>query len=156
MKRAALLLLVLFAGALSACGGAKTAPAEPFAPGKFYDTLSADFGLSSMVVLDADAIYNYLGVPPEDYTEGVAAFRADSVLVDEIWVFNAADEAAAERILRAAEFRKEQLVSENRDYLPDQCRIAAAGKCVRKGNAVGLFIAPESEKMAEAFSWAAG
>ena len=155
MRKAPLLLTVLLAVLLSACGAGKTPSAE-FHPGDFYDRLSASHDLSSLVVLDTDAVYNYLGVAPEDYTEGVVALQTDSVRVDEIWVFKAADEAAAERILHTAEFRMEYRAQETRDYFPDQYLVVQLAECVQKGNVVALFISPESEEMAETLSKATG
>ena len=118
----------------------------------FYDSLAAEAGLEDMVALSAATVYNAYGIAPEDYTQGIAALCGDSVRVDEIWLFEAADEEAAVRILAAAQARIEARREEMEDYLPDQYEITRHAVAVREGRYAALFIGPTSEEQAAAFS----
>ena len=118
----------------------------------YYDTLAAEAELKDMVKLSSSTVYNAYGIAPEDYTQGVAALCGDSVRVDEIWLFEAADEEAAERILAAAQARIEARSEEMEDYLPDQYEITRHAVAVREGRYAALFIGPTSEEQARAFS----
>lgn len=118
----------------------------------YYDGLAAEAELEDMVKLSAATVYNAYGIAPEDYTQGITAICGDSVRVDEIWLFEAADEEAALRILAAAQARIEARSEEMKDYLPDQYEITRHAVAVREGRYVSLFIIPGSEEQAGIFS----
>jgi hypothetical protein len=117
----------------------------------FYNGLAVEAESEDMVTLSSSTVYNAYGIAPEDYTQGIAALCGDSVRVDEIWLFEAADEEAAVRILAAAQARIEARREEMEDYLPDQYEITRHAVAVREGRYTALFIAATSEKMAQDF-----
>jgi len=117
----------------------------------FYNCLAVEAELEDMVTLSSSTVYNAYGIAPEDYTQGIAALCGDSVRVDEIWLFEAADEEAAVRILAAAQARIEARREEMEDYLPDQYEITRHAVAVREGRYAALFIAASSGKMAQDF-----
>ena len=117
----------------------------------FYNGLAVEAELEDMVTLSSSTVYNAYGIAPEDYTQGIAALCGDSVRVDEIWLFEAADEEAAVRILAAAQARIEARREEMEDYLPDQYEITRHAVAVREGRYTALFIAASSGKMAQDF-----
>ncbi len=71
--------------------------------------------------------------------------------VDEIWLFEAADEDAAVRILAAAQARIEARREEMEGYLPDQYELTRHAAAVREGRYAALFITATSGKMAQDF-----
>ena len=154
-KLTVILVLILAAAMLTACGGSGNkeeaqaaqaavtdvpaaepteAPAEETkaAPQLLADRVSAaakDAG--ELVPFDADELADMTGIVPEDYTDFVF-LQGNGMDGREILVLTAADDAAAERIAGLLESYLERRKDENRNYAPDAYKLFSEAKVVRK------------------------
>lgn len=166
MKKIAMLLaLVLMLGALTGCGG-EAAPAEstaaaPTAPVEvnlqaIYDSMTTVENAPEMLPLDADMQFNFCGIDPADCKESIAAICANSLRADEIWLIEAVDEAALERIQAAAQTRLTAKDEESITYSPEQNAIVKQAVTITHGNYFVLVVSPDVDTLAEIFRTAAG
>lgn len=156
MKRLyTLVALIMCVLLLSACGGGETEQ-KTVDLGPVYDELIGSFELPEMVVVPENRLERAFGVKSEDCAQVVIALCADSVRADEIWLVEAVDEEAAQRIEALAEARLEQRKGEMENYLPDQYAVLCDAQLIREGRYVALFVAPESKGMADVFRSALG
>ena len=154
-------LIAALALLLAACGAAPApetaAPAAETQAGEspdleaVYQDFEESFELPEMAAVSEKRRDAILGIAPEDCLQAVTMLCGDSVRADEIWMIEAADDAAADRIAELAQARLDQRAQEMENYLPDQLQIVKQAKLVREGRFVGLFVSPEADAMEEAF-----
>lgn len=151
MKRLIVILLVVAAVlSLTACGGEKEKPFEPDLDA-LYEKILAETGTQDMDIQSEKHISKVIGVDSADYTKAVIALCGDSVLADEIWLVQAVDAAAAERVLAVAKDRLEYRAGDFENYLPDQYEIVKQAKVLQRGNVIAVFVSPEAEQMKSIF-----
>jgi len=149
MKKALSLVLCVLALMLcTACGAEQPEPSPELQP--IYESLSA--GMPELIVLDEDSVYNYFGIAPEQCAQAVVAIAENGLLADELWLIEAADEAALESIRAMIEMRLEARAEETVDYLPQQYAVIEKAQCVEKGLIIALIISPEAERLAAMFT----
>lgn len=167
MKKCILYVLtaVLLLG-LTACGGEAqsttppatqpTTSAAPVPPDmqSLYQTLSAQ--MPEMIPLDADMLLNFCGIQAEDCTQVCAAICADGLRTDEIWLIEAADEAALERITALAENRLQIKGEESITYSPEQYAVVEKAQIITDGLYFALIVSPDADDLAELFRGAIG
>ena len=154
---------------LSACGAspaqetaapelpAAAAPAQETAEGEspdltaVYQSIEESVALPEMAVVSEKRRDAILGIAPEDCRQAVTLLCGDSVRADEIWMIEAADEAAADRIEELAKLRLDQRAKDMENYLPDQLQVVREGILVREGRFVGLFVSPDAKTMEDLF-----
>lgn len=146
-----LLMLVLASMLLSGCGAKETAEKKEVNLQGVYDQISQAVELPEMAQISENRRYNLLGIAPEDCAQAITAVCGDSVRTDEIWLIEAVDKAAAERILSLAKLRLEAKEKELKDYLPDQYAIVQRSELIQRDNLIALFVSPDAGKMAELF-----
>lgn len=156
MKRLyAVIALILCALLISACGGGaaeqKTVELAPL-----YDSMTAGADIPEMVLVPENRIERAFGISGEDCSQLVVAVCADGVRADEIWLVEAVDEAAADRIEQLAADRVEQRKEEMENYLPDQYALLCEAQLIREGRYVALIVSPDAKGMAETFRAALG
>ena len=162
-------LIIAAALLLSACGAAPApetaAPEQPEAAAPAPETETVDspdlegvyqqfqekLSLPEMAAVSEKRRDAILGIAPEDCLQAVTVLCGDSVRADEIWMIEAADDAAADRIAELAQVRLDQRAQEMENYLPDQYQIVKQAKIVREGRFVGLFVSPDADAMEELF-----
>ena len=154
-------LIAALALLLAACGAAPApetaAPAAETQAGEspdleaVYQDFEESFELPEMAAVSEKRRDAILGIAPEDCLQAVTMLCGDSVRADEIWMIEAADDAAANRIAELAQARLDQRAQEMENYLPDQLQIVKQAKLVREGRFVGLFVSPEADAMEDAF-----
>ena len=154
-------LIAALALLLAACGAAPApetaAPAAETQAGEspdleaVYQDFEESFELPEMAAVSEKRRDAILGIAPEDCLQAVTMLCGDSVRADEIWMIEAADDAAADRIAELAQARLDQRAQEMENYLPDQLQIVKQAKLVREGRFVGLFVSPEADAMEDAF-----
>ena len=130
---------------LSGCG--KEAPAKPDLQA-VYDKMIASEGMPEMLLVPANKAEMLFGIAEGDCTAAFTAICQDSLLADEIWLIDAKDSAAADRIESLAKMRLEQKASELKNYLPEQYSVVQQGKLIRQENRVALIVSPIVEKLA--------
>lgn len=154
MKKTLLLLFTaVLVLSLCACGAAETAAIDVQ---NLYADMTALEGMPEMLAVPADKALTLLGLSPEDCAQSVTAICADSLRADEIWLVEAVDDAAADRIAKLAQTRLDQKAQELKDYLPEQYQVVQNGTLIVKGRLVALLISPQAEKLESLFNGAAG
>ena len=137
MKKAVTLLLtaVCLLSALTGCGGKKEMD-----PSAFVDELlsGADFVDSMNQVSDAVVPVIYQ-VDQADYSSALV-YCGTAATAEEIAVFQAVDDAAAERLLKAAKARVERQIESYSSYGPEAARTLENGIVERSGNYVVVVI----------------
>ena len=138
----ALALLILL---LPACGSAAGGDADLSA---LYAQMEEKFELPAMSALSERQLERYYGIDTAACPQLVVMQCDDGLRVDEIWLIQAADEEAAEKLLALGRSRLDQLAAETENYLPEQAAVVKAGKVLQSGANVALFISPQAEEMA--------
>ena len=113
---------------------------------KVYDDCVAL--MPEMTVLDAEMMYNFCGVNPEDCAESYVAVCADSLRADEIWIIKAKDAESLKRIEEAAKNRLQAKDEESITYSPEQNKIVKAAKTIIIGEYFGLLVSPDVDELA--------
>lgn len=149
MKRNIICLILLLAACLCACGKSGETAIDL---DKAYADMTALEGLPSMFVLAPDKAEYIYGLMQSDCARQTVALCENSVMADEIWLVEATDSAAADRVEALAKQRLEQKAAETRDYNPEQYRVVQDGKVLRKGNYVALIVSAKSAEMAKFFA----
>ena len=107
--------------------------------------------LPEMFMPDEDTMLNFLGVHAEDCTRYKVAICAEGLRADEVWLMEAKDEAALQRLKDLAQARIQSKLDETVSYVPDQYPIVQQAQVLTDGLYLALFISPEVESMAAAF-----
>ena len=141
----ALALLILL---LPACGSAAGGDADLSA---LYAQMEEKFTLPAMSALSERQLERYYGIDTAACPQLVAMQCDDGLRVDEIWLIQASDEAAAEQLLALAQSRLDQLAAETENYLPDQYAVVRDSRALRVGSYVALLISPDAAEMEELF-----
>ena len=149
-----LLPLILASLLLSGCGAKEPAVKKEVNLQSIYDQIGREVELPEMAQISENRRYDLLGIAPEDCTQVITAVCGDSVRTDEIWLIEAVDKAAAERVLSLAKLRLEAKKRELKDYLPDQYAIVQRSELIQRDNLIALFVSPDAGKMAELFQTA--
>lgn len=145
-KRIAWILLAVLLLNLAACGGEKAKSVDLNAVYEgFQETLP------EMMVLDEDLMMNLLGIPAEDCAQVVTAVCADGLAADEVWLIEAKDAQALERLKALAQNRLEAKAEETENYLPDQYVVVKQAQVVTQGNYLALLVSPQVDALKAAF-----
>ena len=163
MKKYITLLTVLML-VLCGCSGesapAETvpAPAEPVVLNmqQIYDSMTAVENAPERVPLDADMQFNFCGIDPADCAQSAVAICSDGLRTDEIWLIEAVDEAALERIQAAAQTRLTAKGEESITYSPEQYAVVQEAQTIVHGNYFAMVVSPDVETLADLFRAAAG
>lgn len=110
----------------------------------------------AMMILDAEMRFNFLGIKDEDCAQCVVLLCDDGMKADELWLLEAADDEALERLTQLAQQRMEAKAQETENYAPDQYEIVQKGKVLVSGRYLALIVTPEVEQAAELFNKAVG
>ena len=133
---------------LPAEGESAPAAAEERGPlDVLYEQITRTFNVPEMMVLKDDLLSAYLGLSPEDYTDGRFYICSNNLKADEIWLVELDSEEAAARMLEKARERIEVKAQSYCNYLPEEYEIASRGVAVTRGKYAALFISPDAEAM---------
>lgn len=148
MKRiiAALLLLALV---LTAAGCGSKKPETEVNLDALYKHYEEK--LPAMLSLDADGQMNFMGIDAADCQQSLVSICAEGLRADEIWLIQAKDADALERLHALAEARLTIKAEETESYVPDQYAIVKEAKLLTRGLYLALIVSPDAEEMAEAF-----
>lgn len=145
MKRIVVLTLIaaLLLG-LTACG-----QAEPEAKTVNLQELYASFesSLPAMIVLDETMMLNFLGIRAEDCTQVVAAICADGLRTDEIWLVEAKDQAAYEKLSALVDTRLIAKKDETISYAPDQYAVCEKAVILNNGLYLAFLVSPDVDTL---------
>ena len=142
-------LILCVALALSACGGSAAKSLDIAA---FYEKLSGEFTLPEMMELSEKRMETYYGLSPDACRQLLARLNSDGQSVDEIWLIEAVDEAAAQRLEELAKIRLAQKEEETKSYAPEQYRIVQEAKLQLDGLRLIMVVSPSSEEILQKLS----
>ena len=136
-----LLVLVLMLG-MTACGSsAKEVNME-----ELYQQL-LDTMPEMILIEDADMRLNLMGIQEGDCVQVVTAVCADGLRTDEVWLIEAKDAAALERIAALAENRLFAKGEESITYSPEQYAIVQKAVTVTEGLYFALVVSPDVDAL---------
>lgn len=145
----ALLLLL----SVTACGQTEKTPETPTEP---VDLTALRKKMEDvypkMMEFEGDMRFNFLGIRDEDCAQCITLVCDDGMKADELWLLEAVDDAALERLKGLAEQRLEAKADETKDYAPAQYEIVQQGKVLVSGRYLALIVTPDAEKAAELFN----
>ena len=144
-------LILIFALILSACG---KSPEKEVDLQSVFNSLREE--MPEMLVLDETIQLNLLGIDSADCQQVITAICADSVRADEIWLIQAKDTAALEKLTALAKTRVESQAEVCESYSPDQYAIVKEAELVTSGLYLALLIGPDAASMKKAFTSAIG
>lgn len=149
MKRSiAIVLTLLLLLGLAACGSSK--PQEKQADLEaLYKTYSAQ--LPEMFLPEGDMRLNYMGIEESDCLQVITAVSADGLAADEVWLIQAKDADALNRLKELADIRMAAKADETIDYNPEQYKIVEKGVILTEGNYLALLVCPQVDSMKAAF-----
>ena len=153
-KVIAMCLALLCLLSLAACGkesGGDTSAPSVTDMNEMYGKIQQAVQMPEMLKLDAAMMLDYCGIRQEDVKQAVVAICADSLRTDEVWLLEAVDEAAADRLVALANKRLEKKGEESITYSPEQYAVVEKAQLVQKGNFIALLVSPDSEAMAKVF-----
>lgn len=142
MKRlmAIVLAAVLLLGLAACGGGGKNADLSGV-----YESMEAT--LPDMILADETLMLNMFGIKAEDCEQVVVAFCGDGLKADEVWLIEAKDTDALERIQGLAENRVKAKAAETEFYLPDQYAVVQEGEIITQGNYLALLVSPDVDTL---------
>ncbi len=147
MRRVILCALALtLALSLAACG----APAKESADLSAVYTACQEY-LPDMMVLDDTTMLNFLGINAADCSQVITAICAVGLQADEVWLIQAKDQDALNRLTALAQTRQTAKEDETESYLPDQYAIVKEGKILTEGLYLAYLVSPHVEQMQAAF-----
>ena len=91
-----------------------------------------------------------------DCVQAVTAINAMNIQADEMWLVEAKDGSAADKIEELARARVEQRMQEFENYAPDQYQVLENAFILREGNYVVLLASQDIESLKDVFYEAAG
>lgn len=153
MKKIRMAALYLAAALLLTACGQPAAKNEAPAPDmqKLYEQMQAAVETPEMAPVPENRRSLILGIEDADVRQAVTMLCGDSVRADELWLIEAADEAAAERIEALAEQRLAQRSREMESYLPEQYAVLQQARLIREGRCLALLVSPEAETLETLF-----
>ena len=149
-KQSKRILLLLIAAALlviTGCGS-KVPQADMQ---KVWDSIQGEVQPAPMRALSEKRMMDRYGLDAAVLPQAIVMVSEDSLCVDEVWLIEAASETEARELAEAAENYIRQVCAETKDYSPEQYAVAEKGRVEVKGAYVGLFLSPDSDRMAEIF-----
>lgn len=165
MKRLfAMILAVVMLLSLVGCGSdtneetqPETLPQESLTPAdmeKIYEAMAEK--MPEMIRMDETTMLNFCGIQAQDCVQVVAAICADGLITDEVWLIEAKDEAALERLKTLAESRLQMKGEESITYSPEQYEVVQKAQVLTNGLYMALIVSPDVEALAEIFRASAG
>lgn len=150
MKRIfALVLSAVLLLSLVGCGSESGSAAEPVDLNALYE--SYEETLPAMFLLDESTMLNFLGLQTEDCAQVVAAVCADGLRTDEVWLIEAKDQAALDRIKALADSRLQAKADETVTYSPDQYAVVEKAEILTEGLYLAFLVSPDVDTLKTAF-----
>lgn len=142
-KILAIILSALFLLSLTACGGSEEPRSADLSA--LYDTLTTS--MPQMLKMDETTMLNFQGIELADCTQAQVAICAEGLRTDEIWLIEAKDEAALEKIKALAEARLQAKAEETVSYNPEQYEVVQKAQLFTEGNYLFLLVSPDVDAL---------
>ena len=145
-KILAALLIITLLLSVCACG-----PSEE----KYVDLtlLYADFQktLPEMMLLNEDTMLNFLGIDTEDCAQVIVALCENGLKTDEIWLIQAKDSDAMDRLTAMANSRITAKKDETLNYSPEQFAVVEKAVIINQGLYLAVIVSPDVDTLKSAF-----
>lgn len=150
MKRAfAFVLALAMVLTMTACGGEKAEAPKSADLAALYESFTAT--LPEMILMDGDTRVNFFGIEDADCTQVVTAVCADGLRTDEVWLIEAKDQTALDKLKGLAEARMAAKADETVSYSPDQYKIVEKGVILTEGLYLALLVSPDVDTLKAGF-----
>lgn len=146
-KKTLMILLLAMITLLTACTGNE--PKPPL--GEVYLQIISQNILPDMVLLDEESGLDYLGIDSQLYTQQVMALSEDSLLADELLIFQAQSMDKTKALVDALQARLDAKAQEARLYSPEQYAIITKGRILQDGLYVALLVNPRVDALEAAY-----
>ena len=145
-KMISLILSLVLVLSLAACGGQEAKSVDLKA---LYESYSQY--LPEMYSPDEATMLNFLGIQAEDCAQFQVALCAEGLRADEVWLIEAKDQEALDRLRQLAEVRIQARLEETESYVPDQYLVVQKAALVTEGLYLALLISPDVDQMKAGF-----
>ena len=143
MKKILALVLCILMLSLTACGGKESPKSADLSA--LYDNLTAS--MPQMLPMDEETMLNFQGIEIADCVQAKVAICAEGLRADEIWLIEAKDEAALEKIQALAEARIQAKGEETVSYNPEQYAVVQEAEVFTVGNYLFLLVSPDADTL---------
>ena len=120
---------------------------EPADMQALYETLAAR--MPEMILMDETTMLNFCGIQAGDCVQVVAAICADGLITDEVWLIEAKDAEALDRLKSLAETRLQMKGEESITYSPEQYAVVQKARILTEGLYMALIVSPDVDELAE-------
>ena len=107
--------------------------------------------MPDMFTPDAETMMNFLGIDTADCAQAVVAICGDGMRTDEVWLIEAKDDAALERLTELAQPRIVAKEDETISYAPDQYEVVLKAELLTSGKYLALLVSPDVDALKAAF-----
>ena len=145
----ALVLCAALLLSMAACGGEAAPAKEPVDLNALYESFAPS--LPEMWVLDEDLMLNMFGIKVEDCAQVITAIVSTGLAADEVWLIEAKDADALERLKALADSRMAAKADETVEYLPDQYVFVEKGVILTEGLYLALLVSPDVDTLKAGF-----
>ena len=145
-KTISLLLAAALLLTLAACGGEEAKSVDLNALYESYTPYLPD-----MFLPDPDTMMNFLGIDTADCQQYVVSICGDGMRADEVWLIEAKDADALERLTALAQTRIVAKEDETISHAPDQYAVVQKAELLTTGNYLALLISPDVDAMKAGF-----
>lgn len=114
--------------------------------------LLMELDMPEMISLDSILMLDYCGIEQGDVKQAFVAICADSLRTDELWLIEAVDEAAADRLVALADFRLQMKGEESITYSPEQYEVVQQAEVIRHGCYVAMLVSPNADELAALYN----
>lgn len=143
-KMISVLLAICLLLCLAACGNSAN-------QGKTVDVAAVYAGfeknMPDMFYPDDTTLLDFLGIHAEDCAQYKVAICAEGLRADEIWLLEAKDDAAMEKLTNLANMRIQSKLDETETYAPDQYLVVQKAQVITKGHFLALVISPDVDTL---------
>lgn len=121
-----------------------------------YATITTGVQMPDMMYIEEDMLLDLYGIKAEHYKQAQVYLCSNSLQADEIWLIEAADEAALATLKTLAQNRLQQKDDESLTYSPAQNAVVKKAHLATYGNYLVMIVSPDVDTIATAFRTAAG
>ena len=130
---------------LMACGTAPAAEGEKADLSALYESCTAL--MTPMMPVDDTMRLDFMGIDDADCAQVYTAFAEDGLRADELWLIEAKDSEAFDRLRTLAENRMQAKKDETESYSPDQFEVVKQGVILEQDLYLALIVSPDAEQV---------
>ena len=130
---------------LMACGTAPAAEGKKADLSALYESCTAL--MTPMMPVDDTMRLDFMGIDDADCAQVYTAFAEDGLRADELWLIEAKDSEAFDRLRTLAENRMQAKKDETESYSPDQFEVVKQGVILEQDLYLALIVSPDAEQV---------